>query len=309
MANLFTPVFIGGTGRSGTTIVLNLLSRHPDFHGSMPREIKYLTSRHGLIDLVFTRPMRFEENLRARRNNLVARLLPLTGRSQIDSFEQEIFGAWWSGTSKKGTTRGLVQGIPREILEREVEAFKTQYGDNRIGAARQFFESLSQAQMQDKPRRYFGDSTPVNMMQSDLIFKLLPHSKFINVIRDGRDVAASVVKERWGPVEHYSALKWWENRICQAHSSLTRIPKERILEIRIEDLVVHERESTLQRILTFLNLEHSSRLEKYFADEVIPERLHAGRWKAEVADPEKFEGSYLQILNRLDSKGIDVKRF
>ena len=309
MANLFTPVFIGGTGRSGTTIVLNLLSRHPDFHGSMPREIKYLTSRHGLIDLVFTRPMRFEENLRARRNNLVARLLPLTGRSQIDSFEQEIFGAWWSGTSKKGTTRGLVQGIPREILEREVEAFKTQYGDNRIGAARQFFESLSQAQMQDKPRRYFGDSTPVNMMQSDLIFKLLPHSKFINVIRDGRDVAASVVKERWGPVEHYSALKWWENRICQAHSSLTRIPKERILEIRIEDLVVHERESALQRILTFLNLEQSSRLEKYFADEVIPERLHAGRWKAEVADPEKFEGSYLQILNRLDSKGIDVKRF
>jgi hypothetical protein len=55
MAHDFTPVFIGGTGRSGTTILLNLLNRHPDFHASMPREIKYLTSRHGLVDIALTR--------------------------------------------------------------------------------------------------------------------------------------------------------------------------------------------------------------------------------------------------------------
>ncbi len=309
MANLFTPVFIGGTGRSGTTILLNLLSRHPEFHASMPREIKYLTSRHGLIDLVFTRPMRFEETLKSRRNNLAARALPLFGRCQIDSFKSEIFGTWWSEKGKKGTTRGLVQGIPREILEREFEVFRAQYRKDRKGAARQLFESLSVAQMQDKPKRYFGDSTPVNMMQSDLIFDLLPTSKFINVIRDGRDVASSVVKEKWGPKSHREALKWWENRISQAHSSLSTIPKDHVLEVRIEDLVVHNRESALQRILAFLNLEPNNRLEKYFADELIPERLHAGRWKTEVANPEKFEESYLQILNRLDSKGIFVKQF
>ncbi len=306
MANLFTPVFIGGTGRSGTTILLNLLSRHPEFQASMPREIKYLTSRHGLIDLVFTRPMRFEETLTSRRNNLAARVLPLIGRSQIDSFKREIFGTWWSETGKRGTTRGLVQGIPREILEREFEAFRAHYRKDRKDAARQLFESLSLAQMHDKPKRYFGDSTPVNMMQSDLIFDLLPNSKFINVIRDGRDVASSVIKEKWGPKSHHEALKWWENRIFQAHTSLSRIPKDHVLEVRIENLVVHDRKSALQRILTFLNLEPSSRLEKYFADELIPERLHAERWKTEVSNPEKFERRYREILQKLKAQGISI---
>ena len=37
MEKLFTPVFAGGTGRSGTTIIVNLLSWHPEFHTSMPR--------------------------------------------------------------------------------------------------------------------------------------------------------------------------------------------------------------------------------------------------------------------------------
>jgi hypothetical protein len=43
-------------------------------------------------------------------------------------------------------------------------------------------------------------------MQADLINQLLPRSKFIHVIRDGRDVASSVVKEKWGPSEHFAAL-------------------------------------------------------------------------------------------------------
>ena len=42
VAQIVTPVFIGGSGRSGTTIALNLLKDHPQFHASLPREIKFL---------------------------------------------------------------------------------------------------------------------------------------------------------------------------------------------------------------------------------------------------------------------------
>ena len=117
MAQDFTPVFIGGTGRSGTTILLNLLNRHLDFHASMPREIKYLTSRHGLVDIALTRPLAIEENLKAKRNNLIARVLPLLGKSKLSLFESELLGPWWSETGKKGNQRGLIQGITREELE------------------------------------------------------------------------------------------------------------------------------------------------------------------------------------------------
>ena len=307
MAHDFTPVCIGGTGRSGTTILLNLLSRHPDFHGSMPREIKYLTSRHGLVDIALTRPIQLEENLKAKRNNLLARMLPLLGQSKISLFERELLGRWWSETGKKGNIRGLVQGISREVLEAEFAKFKVDFRVDSKRASRDLFESLSRAQMKDGVKRYFGDSTPVNIMQADLINKILPRSKFIHVIRDGRDVASSVLKEKWGPNEHFAALEWWKKRIVTGQLALSKIKTENKLELRIEDLVIHRREETLERIKSFLELPNHARLEKYFEEEILPEKLHAGRWKSEPVNATKFSAKYQSILQDLSSNGINIK--
>ena len=279
MAHDFTPVFIGGTGRSGTTILLNLLNRHPDFHASMPREIKYLTSRHGLVDIALTRPFGIEENLKAKRNNLIARALPLLGVSKLSLFEKELLGPWWSETGKKGNQRGLVQGITRDELEQEFERFKASFKFDPVSGSRALFESLSRAQMKDGVKRYFGDSTPVNIMQADLINQLLPQSKFIHIIRDGRDVASSVVKEKWGPSEHFAALDWWKKRMVTGQMALSKIKTENKLELRIEDLVIHQREATLEKIKVFLDLPSNKRFDSYFNDEILPEKLHAGRWK------------------------------
>ena len=307
MAQDFTPVFIGGTGRSGTTILLNLLNRHPDFHASMPREVKYLTSRHGLVDIALTRPFGIEENLKAKRNNLIAQVLPLLGKSKLSLFEKELLGPWWSETGKKGHQRGLVQGITREDLEQALETFKARYKVDRVSASRAFFESLARAQMKDGVKRYFGDSTPVNIMQADLINQLLPRSKFIHVIRDGRDVASSVLKEKWGPSEHFAALDWWKNRIVTGQLALSKIKTENMLELRIEDLVIHRREETLERIKNFLELPNHDRLEKYFEEEILPEKLHAGRWKSEPVNATKFSAKYQSILQDLSANGINIK--
>ena len=39
-----TLIFSGGTGRSGTTIVADLLDRHPDVRSSLPIELKFVTN-------------------------------------------------------------------------------------------------------------------------------------------------------------------------------------------------------------------------------------------------------------------------
>ena len=307
MAIDFTPVFIGGTGRSGTTILLNLLSRHPDFHASMPREVKYLTSRHGLIEIVLTRPLGIEESIKAKRNNFITRVMPLLGQSKVSLIEKKIMGPWWSETGKNGNMRGLVQGVTRDELEQEFEIFRTEFEVDRVGAARTLFESLSRAQMKDGVRKYFGDSTPVNIMQADLIEKLLPRSKFIHVIRDGRDVASSVVKEKWGPSEHFAALDWWKNRIVKGQVALSKIQTKNKLELRIEDLVIHQRQATLERIKEFLDLPNDDCFDTYFENKILPAKLHAGRWTSEPVNAEKFNARYQEILQDLSTNGIKIK--
>jgi hypothetical protein len=189
----------------------------------------------------------------------------------------------------------------------EFERFKVGYEVDRITASRALFESLSRAQMKDGVTRYFGDSTPVNIMQADLINMLLPRSKFIHVIRDGRDVASSVVKEKWGPSEHFAALDWWKKRIVTGQLALSKIKTENKLELRIEDLVIHRREETLERIKNFLELPNHARLEKYFEEEILPEKLHAGRWKSEPVNATKFSARYQAILQELNENGINIK--
>ena len=127
MEKFFTPVFAGDKGRSGTTIIVNLLSRHPDFHSSMPREIKYLTERNGLIDFNFNRPIRDERSFNEMRNAIAARILPYLGKSKLQIFSDRLHGRWWSEEGKKGRLRGLVQGIELSVLEEAFRVFEVEY--------------------------------------------------------------------------------------------------------------------------------------------------------------------------------------
>jgi hypothetical protein len=306
VAHKFSPVFIGGSGRSGTTVTLNLLQRHPQFHASLPREIKFLTSRHGLLDLVYTRPFSVEEDLHGYRYNLVTRVLPLLGRNQMTYFTRNLFNRWWSEEGKAGKQRGLVQSLSLNSVEDAHNEFIQTFANNPARAAREFFYTLADAQIK-KDALYFGDSTPVNMMHADQIHKLLPEARFINVLRDGRDVAISISKERWGPNDPYEALSWWANRVQRAAVALKSVGPASVLQFRIEDLIVHEREKSYAALLSFLKLEDSEVLREYFAEQLTPERLHTGRWRTEIKDSQGFNAKYKSICKKLQRQGIEIK--
>lgn len=307
MSDNFSPVFIGGSGRSGTTVTLNMLQRHPQFHASLPREIKFLTSRHGLLDLVYNRPFSVEEDLHGLRFNLVSRVLPLVGRNKMHFFTHNLNGRWWSEPGKAGKPRGLVQSISQDVVEQAHRTFIQSFKSDPTGASREFFYTLAQAQFKKPDIQYFGDSTPVNMMHSDQIKKLLPEARFINVIRDGRDVALSITKERWGPNDPYVGLKWWAHRILKSAEALAKVDKNAVYEFRIEDLVVHSRDNSYKNILNFLELDDAPEIHEYFREKMSTERLHIGRWRTEVNEPERFNAQYKSLCKNLSSKGIEIK--
>jgi hypothetical protein len=309
MANNFQPLFVGGSGRSGTTIAINLLNNHSQIHSSLPREIKYLTSRFGLIDLVYGRPIGLEEGLEGIRNNLIARVLPIVGKSKMSIFQKSMQGQWWSEVGKKGKPRGLVQGITKQTLDDAQQVFIERVKSQPVDAARSLFYQLSSAQVKSPGIKYFADSTPVNMMQANYLYRLFPEARFLNMVRDGRDVAYSVTTEKWGPDDPFKALDWWANRVLVAEQALNDIPQNQKVTLRLEDLVVRERENSLIRILDLLGVSPEEKLIDFFDLELTKEKLHQGQWQNKLANPAKFENKYLKILDELEDQGVVVERF
>jgi hypothetical protein len=309
MPTPFTPLFSGGSGRSGTTIIVNLLKSHPEIHPSLPREIKYVTSRYGLVDLNFGRPMRLEEDFTGVRNNFFASINNRVGKRKEDIFLTYLKSKWWSEVGKKGKPRGLVQGVTEEQLAEISARFSSSHEKNLLVASRELFYNLSSCQFKKDTVRYFADSTPVNTMQAHLIHLLFPDALFINMIRDGRDVAYSVSKEKWGPKDPFKALKWWGNRVLVSHQSLSQLPHKQYLEIRLEELISSDREAQYLRILNFLDISDHLPMREFFNLEMRSEKMSQGEWKGKVVNPIAFDKEYDKVLSKLKHQGIDVEKY
>ncbi|MGH7769666.1 MAG: sulfotransferase family protein [Candidatus Binatia bacterium] len=107
---------------------------------------------------------------------------------------------------------------------------------------------------------FFLDKTPSNTLCLGEIFELLPESRFIHLVRDPRDVVASLLTASrgwgvgWAPREAKAAVKVWIRAVRAAHDAAKNIPQRLFLEVRYERLVAAP-ESTMVDIARFLNLE------------------------------------------------------
>jgi len=306
MSTPFTPLFSGGTGRSGTTAIVNLLNNHSQVHTSLPREIKYLTDRFGLLDLNFGRPVKLESSSTELAKWVLGKFLFIKGKSKASIFNERMNGRWWQEVGKKGNPRGLCQAIELDYLTQQLDNFKKNKKTNLYQASIDLYFNLSSAQIKKENVKYFADSTPANMQNGNRIIKLLPSAIFINMIRDGRDVAYSVSKERWGPDDPHLALKW---RIELAHLGLERVSVDKKINLRLEDLILYNRTQSYNLILKFLDLEDQEQLRLEFDKTFAKEKMSMGLWKGEVKSPTKFEQTYLKVLKQLADKGIEIKQY
>jgi hypothetical protein len=160
-----------------------------------------------------------------------------------------------------------------ELLER----FRSIDSINPGDATRAFFELY--AEREGKPR--WGDKTPGYVREMHRIESVLPEARFIHLVRDGRDVALSVLGMNWGPSTIPEAAFRWKKRILRAREQAPRIAH--YVEIRYEDLV-RDTEGTLRRICEFIELPYDDAMLRYH--ERAEERL---REKARDLDrgPEK----------------------
>lgn len=148
----------------------------------------------------------------------------------------------------------------KESIDKSWHILKT-YGIQQkvlVEKLSEIFQMFPEHYVETKDKQRWAEKTPDNIFYVDFINELFPSCKFINVIRDGRDVVCSF-KERWGRKTIFYAIKTWNRSIDLTYQYRTRFTKDRYLEIRYEQLVSNAEEET-KKIMEFLGEPWTSEL-------------------------------------------------
>jgi hypothetical protein len=100
-------------------------------------------------------------------------------------------------------------------------------------------------------KQRWGDKTPGYLRYMRRIEWVLPEARFIHLVRDGRDVALSVLPMNWGPGSITEAAELWVERVTIAREQGARV--EHYMEVKYEDLVT-DTEPVLRRVSDLLEL-------------------------------------------------------
>lgn len=161
----------------------------------------------------------------------------------------------------------------------------------------QFLDRLFTAYAAGHGAVRWGDKTPIYTNYMPLLHDMLPHAKFVHIIRDGRDVATSMV-EKWGRREWHVDLYWsmrtWARRLRAARDAGRKLGPDFYLEVQYEQLA-SDPEPHLRQICQFIGEPFDPRMTQpqetarqwIEKDNPFHSRLHTApnaerclRWKA-----------------------------
>ena len=168
--------------------------------------------------------------------------VPLSPEEAIRSLDQilsyRMFFRDWRGEALQPVT--FIETLPDLKPATLLDALYTQYA-NQFGAQR------------------WGDKSPIYTGHLDMISQMFPSFQVIHIVRDGRDVALSMLKSYRGPRFFYVDLAYathsWKRRVREARSSGNRLGTDRYHEVRYEHLVANP-EKVLLGICEYLGESH-----------------------------------------------------
>lgn len=124
-------------------------------------------------------------------------------------------------------------------------------------------EKIFEKQIESTGKKTWGDKTPEYIDIIPQLSSAFPDYRFIAIIRDGRDVAASLKQRGWQGWSIYQRACYWKYCVHQM-IHLKQITRNNLF-IRYEDLVLDTRE-TLTSIITFLNVEFEESMLSFYQD-------------------------------------------
>lgn len=278
-------LFVGGTGRSGTHVVSKILNSSGHFR-KVPNEARFHVDPGGFPDV-------------------------LAGRTSADLFAYRLEHYWYRNFEPARLSfRGLHRYVPKRRLRAARTAFLRRFDDEPEAACRQLFFDLLWPLATEGAKAGLIEQSCDTAAEAGTLSLLFPEARFIHVVRDGRDVAASRVGQaRWlaYPRTMSQGLEWWEARIRRIDGGVRAAGPERVLAVSLDDLVSgNRRKETLRRMRSFAGLGNDQSMRGYFDRRVKGRNAHTERWREEIPKRRQAEvdAAYEEILTRLEADGV-----
>lgn len=259
MAGL-SPIFVAGTGRSGTSQLADVLGEHPQIH-RIPIETRFIVDPGGLRDLADALTIRYdpivgEDALRRLSDLFRVRLVNRIDRDRghnlptvigerhywaavgglwpelvATAFDEPMPAARFGHADRPGgpfEPQSYRRAVPRyfsdrrELLEILRRAVDTMFG----GAAA------------DAGKPTWCEKTPFNLLCMDFLWELVPEATIVHIKRHPVAVVASHVDQPWAPPTVDGALAWLKPVYDRwlAWKATAALHTKRYVEIRAEDL-------------------------------------------------------------------------
>ena len=161
----------------------------------------------------------------------------------------------------------------------------------------------------------WGDKSPEYIYDLPILKQLFPDAQYIHVVRDGRDVAMSSIKEPVFNVNNiYTAAKRWKNNIKLARDFLEQLPSDKFIEVRYEDLL-QEPCDVLSKLVKYMGIKDDGEqvtvnIQKHIFEDIKTKNYY--KWKTQLSKSEiqlyeYVAGNMLRLYN-YETKTESVKK-
>lgn len=293
--------FVLGSGRCGSTLIAELIARHPDvgFVSNVDDKLGRLNLKGRLNNELFARSPERDPSLRPFRDRRRAlergrlRVAPSEGWVVLERQISSIFPQ---------PCRDLTAQDAMPWLEKRI----TEFFDSRMAA-------------QGKPS-FMHHLT--GWPRTGLLRAAYPEAKFVHVVRDGRSVANSWLQMGWwdgyrgpdnwylGPLSRADQTEWedsdrsfvvlagigWRILMNAMDEARALMPPDQWLDVRLEDMMQDPR-GTVAEILEFLDLDWTPQYEEGFTRHTF-QASRGTAWKRDLSS------QHIALLERTIAKQL-----
>ncbi len=305
-----TMIFVGGTGRSGTSIIKEVIASHPDA-ASLPFEYRFIIDPDGLLDFYASSGASWSPYVADRRLKRLECLLNTLAREPL---HHKLAGRLLRWLNRDGKTLSprmyhgweLKRHLPnfehhvQVLMSRLVEfSFPACWvGTESYRLAPTIYHSAKSREelaaiignfirdviddlLRQSAKKFLVEDNTWNILFARDIIELLPEAKIVHIYRDPRDVVASFSQQRWSPTDKEQGARWYRAMMTHWFTVRSALPAGSYYETSLENLVAVP-ETVLREVCKFAEISFDRAMLQ-----VDLGYSHSGRWKREYTADEK----------------------